>query len=281
MKVNVLSTYISPPPNTIEEKLNSILIGSQQLSLMANSLELSGHDFRQYVISSANIKIKDAVILPVNNVDQESLTLEIIKLHRNHLLSSKDDECWIVCDPDFLFFGDVFHVFRDDFDVAMTYRNSVSMPYNSGIFFLRNNQGSASHFFKIQADIVEKEFKENARWFGDQLVLKHIIDHAFYDEVKKIYRYDGLKIKLLDSEIYNYSPNREHPNLLLTPRCLAYHFKGRCRSYMRYFYKHYVDDREVNILSKIELFFDFLLVEWQRKKVKKIYEAAMFRHRPK
>lgn len=281
MKINVLSTYIAPRPDSIEGKINQILLGSQQLSMMADSLKLSGHTISQHIITSANIRLNDAKILPVKNIDQGLLTLEILRLHRDYLTTSKEGDYWIVADPDFLFFQDVSHVFNADFDVAITRRKNSSMPYNSGIFFVKNNGNAAGRFFDLQVHIVEEKFRENAQWFADQLVLNEIVENAEYDERNGVYVSAGLRIKLLESEEFNYSPDREHPNLLLAPKCRAYHFKGRCRSYMRYFYKHYVDDRDKSLFWRLGLFFDFLKVEAERKKLKHLYEAAVVRHRPK
>lgn len=281
MKLKVLSTYIAPEQNSVEERINQILLGSEQLNLMAGSLAASGHKFEQHVISSENIQVKNAKIKIVKNVNKSFLTLEILRLHRDYLRLAEEGDLWIVCDPDFLFFNDISCAFEGDFDIAMTVRESADMPHNSGIFFIKNKNNSAYRFFNIQVSLVEQHFMNNAQWFGDQLVLKHIVQHSKYKSEEKIFEYGGLKIKLLDAQEFNYSANREHPNLLVAPACRAYHFKGRCRSYMRYFYRHYVDKEDRPLFWQIGLLFDFFRVELERKWCKHLYEANVIRHKPK
>jgi len=280
MKINILSTYISPPPNTIEEKINDICKGSHQLRLMANSLRIANADISQYVLTNSNIRLTGAHIENVKDLIFSNLTMEIIRFQRDFFESACGKSNWICCDPDFLFFDDISSVFDADFDVAMTVRNSSNMPYNSGIFFIKD-ASCAHQFYKLQFEIIKNNFMDNAQWFGDQLVLKYIIDNADYDKENDYYIFEGLRIKLLDADVFNYSPNREHPNLLVPPKVKVYHFKGRCRSYMKYFYKHYVDNEDRSVFWWFFLFIDFLRAESERKRLKHIYEAATIRHRPK
>ena len=281
MKLHVLSTHIAPEQKSIEGKINQILPGSEQLSLLARSLLTSGHHFDQHIISSEAIEVEDAKVKIITSIDRSFLTLEILRLHRDYLHSAKEGDCWIVCDPDFLFFSDVSCVFEGDFDVAMTVRKSSDMPHNSGIFFIKNRNGSANRFFDLQVNLIEQNFMNNSQWFGDQLVLAHIAKNATHNSEKNFFEYDDLRIKILEANEFNYSPNREHPNLLSTPTCRAYHFKGRCRSYMRYFFKHYCNRKNRPFFWKIGLLIDFFKVELERKHCKQLYEAAVVRHKPK
>jgi hypothetical protein len=280
MTINILSTYIRPEPDTIEEKIDQILRGNDQLTLMANSLQHCGTNIKQYVISNTSDTIAEAVIYPTREINRNELTLEILRLQKDFFSQAADDTHWIVCDPDFLFFRDVTFVFDDDFDVAMTVRPDRRMPFNSGIFFINNTNQNAVKFFTAQVRIIEELLMSNSQWFGDQLVLKHMIDNAHELQESGIFLFEDLRIKLLSAKQFNFSPNREHPNLLNHPECHAYHFKGRCRSYMKYFYKHYSSQKQVPKWRTASLFYDFINAERERKKLKPVYEAAITRHKP-
>lgn len=107
MKINILSTYISPPPNTIEEKINDICKGIHQLGLMANSLRIANTDISQHVLTNSNIRLTDAHIENVEGLSFSNLTMEIIRSQRDFFESAYGKSNWICCDPDFLIFDDI------------------------------------------------------------------------------------------------------------------------------------------------------------------------------
>lgn len=280
-KIHLLSTYILPKHETMESRIDNVIPGSDQLAMMESSLSSHGASVQQHVITSSEVAIEKASVHKVDRVSWSELTLEILRLQRNFFLqSAQENTNWIVCDPDFLFFRNPDFVFDDDFDVAITVRQHSLMPYNSGIFFIRNHGGSAARFFDAQIETIEHHFMSNAQWFGDQLVLRFIIENAEMIPHEDIFLFNGLRIKLLDARQFNFSPAKEHPNLLRPPDVIAYHFKGRCRVYMKYFYRYYVARDGLPRFWRVSRFLDFWKLKLERSRLKPIYRAAVGRQRP-
>lgn len=283
-EVHLLSANITQDHNFEENSISQILSGQDQLSLMSLSARRNIANVQLHAIVSEDVKLpKDFNVSYVKQKYSTQLTLDILKLQRDYFFQKGDAQHWIVCDPDLLFFKDISAVFNQDFDIAFTVRSSSTMPHNSGIFFIKNQKDHnfAEKFFNDKIEIIEKHLKENSGWFADQLVLKWIIDRSTFDENDGLHHFNGYRILLLDGNEYNYSPNREHPNILRQPTCSVYHFKGRCRSYMKYFKKYYLDTANRPFYWRLQIIIDFVRSEIERKKYKKFYKQAVKRHKPR
>ena len=188
-----------------------------------------------------------------------------------------------MCDPDALLVrAGIEQVFDDSFDIAITRRDDRRMPYNSGVVFVNDHSSDCGQrFHRLQGEIITELFSKEAGWFGDQLVLTEIIEKRSTQVSKDLYDGNGLRIKILDAAKYNFSPNRNHPYLLMPPRgVVLYHFKGRCRTYMYDFFQFFVERRFKGIVRLVWLPIRFVVNEWRRKSVKSLFLRSAVRVMP-
>ncbi|WP_149737717.1 hypothetical protein [Rhizobium sp. RU20A] len=210
-----------------------------------------------------------------------ALTLDILRRQRDFFIARPPETPFLVCDPDLLFFKPISDLFEDDFDIAFTRRSgSRRMPFNSGIFFVNNRKPeAAARFWSMQVDAIEQAFMADAGWYADQLVLRHLIEEKAVALGSDRYRLDGLTIRIIDGETYNFSPRREHPYLLRRPDVHVYHFKGRCRSYMAAFYRHFIAPVKPPMEPMMRLL-AALRLDRERGRLKPLYVRARERCAP-
>lgn len=274
-QVSLLSTYFRPVPGTATELVDAILPGPEQVQLMGASIARIESLHNRYLITDAPISNIDFNIIDMEAPDHSQLTLEILRSQREFFQNRVLDSPYIVCDPDLLFLKTVGALFHDDFDIALTARANRRMPFNSGIFFVNNRHPDAAfRFWDLQVRAIEADFMADAGWYGDQLVLRHIIENRATKHSPYLYEVDGLKIRILDGAQYNYSPPREHPYLFLKPDVHVFHFKGRCRSYMKKFYEYYIDRPHDWFYKAPWFLWDSIQLEWRRKREKALYWSA-------
>lgn len=155
-------------------------------------------------------KIYEAAIVPAG-----------VMLFRMRLLSTLDKEPTITIDTDCIVQKDLSHVFDDDFDIALTYRdapvidplgNNVAehMPFNTGVMFCRNPQVWKDCLFEMQQ--MDMDLKT---WYGDQLAIKH---------VSRSY-----KTKRLSCDPYNYTPLNKNEDVSDKQ---VVHYKGVRKAWM-------------------------------------------------
>ena len=121
-------------------------------------------------------------------------------------------------DADTVVQGDVWDVFSDPFDVALTYRHkrlidkatkadlTAAMPYNTGVMFSRG-QG----FWKRVCELVKPMPLDERNWFGEQKAIAQLA------------RSGEFHVKEISDEVYNYTPNMRGEDL---SGRLIVHYKG-------------------------------------------------------
>ncbi|MGV1915065.1 hypothetical protein [Rhizobium sp. 22-785-1] len=280
--ISILSTYFAPLVGSVAAHIDAILPGPEQAQLMGQSFSQRNQLARQYLITDTDIHIPNIERIVVEKPLSGQLTLEILRRQRDFFKHNANPTPIIVCDTDLLFFKSVSHLFDMNFDIAITRRHgNRTMPFNSGIFFVNNRTPNAGYrFWTLQVQTIERCFMNDAGWYGDQLVLTKIITDLATPVGKDMYEVDGLKILVLDGDQYNFSPNREHSYLFLRPNVHVYHFKGRSREFMRYFYRFYISSEERDIFTPLKILFHSIRLELSRKKLKGLYLQARERLSP-
>ncbi|WP_377290005.1 hypothetical protein [Rhizobium sp. SG2393] len=281
--VSLLSTYFRPKPGTPAAAIDAILRGDEQARLMGLSFAAANPLSKQYLMGDSAVPVEGIIPLPVAEPAAGFLTLDILRRQRDFFALNTPATPFLVCDPDLLFFKPVSELFADDFDIALTRRaGSRRMPFNSGIFFVNNrNPQAAERFWSMQVAAIEDRFMGDAGWYGDQLVLRHLIEDEATVIAPDRYRLQGLTIRVLDGDTYNFSPDREHPYLFRRPDVHVYHFKGRCRSYMEPFYRHFIADGARSPLRPIGRLIEGVRLDMERSRLKPLYLRARERSAPK
>ncbi len=149
----------------------------------------------------------------------------------------------VLIDSDILINGCLKPLLHEDFDVALTWRKSASMPINGGVIILNNKRPEVSiDFFRRFVAIYREQYAEQASWYGDQLVLRDMVGLNHRQMSKsRLVTVDGCKILLLPCDTYNFSP-ADQLNAISTglPDKLILHFKGRRKRWMELFWNSYL-----------------------------------------
>ena len=280
--ISLLSTYFAPPFGSCAAKIDAILPGPEQARLMGLSFSQIDRLERQYLITDVAAQHSDIDYVPADKPVNCQLTLEILRKQQIFFKQNPVLTPFIVCDTDLLFFKSVSHLFEKDFDIALTKRSdNKKMPFNSGIFFVNNrNPHAAYQFWALKVQTIERHFMSDACWYGDQLVLTKIMDEYATPLAEDLYEVDGLKILLLDGDEYNFSPPRDHSYLCFRPKVHVYHFKGRSRAFMEYFYRFYVSAEKDWFFTPLKILFYSAWLELKHKQLKKLFTQSRERLSP-
>jgi lipopolysaccharide biosynthesis glycosyltransferase len=129
----------------------------------------------------------------------------------------------ILLDADVVVQRDLSPLFRDEFDVALTYRDETDpslrkspqayqmMPFNSGVMLSRP---SGREFWAEVHQACLAMTEDRQSWFGDQLAIKEVAARTM------------LKVKQYPCALYNYSPARWDEDL---SEKFVVHYKGENR----------------------------------------------------
>jgi hypothetical protein len=172
--------------------------------------------------------------------DESALVPAGVMLYRTRLLSTLDDSPIIVIDTDCVIQKDLSHVFDDDFDIALTYRNrditdsnganlTEHMPFNTGVMFARKRQ-----FWLDCLDEMRKMDMDLKTWYGDQLAVKTV--SAKY------------KLKQLSCDPYNYTPLKKSEDVSTKH---VVHYKGLRKQWM---FKRFLsqDQKDSSVPQSVE-----------------------------
>lgn len=269
----------APASGSASERIDSLLPVPTQIELMSASLRRFWDVINvDAIMDRGDLPSFVNVIKTDEAVDPNVMMYQAAKFFASYFEKYDFQSPVILADPDLLFFRDVHQVFDEDFDICVTKRGDSDMPYNSGIIFANNrNPQAVRHFFKLQCLIIEEKLMAHADWFADQFVLSEMMGGEVTKSDGRMVVVDGIRILVIPADVWNYSPPREHPFLLKRPACAVYHFKGRCRTFMPSFFKHFIARRRLNYFGMLR---DYLLMEKIRTDSKVHFEADVKRVKP-
>lgn len=129
----------------------------------------------------------------------------------------------IFLDADVVVQKDLSPLFRDEFDVALTYRDETDpslrkspeayqmMPFNAGVMLSRP---SGREFWTEAYQVCLAMTEDRQSWYGDQLAIKEVAAQT------------TLKVMKYPCALYNYSPSRWEEDL---SEKFVIHYKGENR----------------------------------------------------
>lgn len=153
---------------------------------------------------------------------------------RDFLSDSENDQNIAFVDFDVLVNGSLNDVFLEPFDVALTCRPHPEMPVNAGVVLTRARRRlEALAFFDRLLGIYEQHFKGDL-WWADQRALALLIgDEGCRTPPPPSVETEGIYIRLLPVDEFNYTPDRARHLLRVADNVKILHFKGNRKPLMR------------------------------------------------
>ena len=202
----------------------------------------------QIMVASVRAVMPGARIIQMSDYETRQVTGvdEIIRKHGNRkllmpyrLLHVKEfpPGDTIFLDADVVLQKDISHLFQDEFDVALTFRDHTDpslrkspeahelMPFNTGVMLSR---ASGWAFWAEAHRLCLGMPEAHKAWFGDQLAVKEVAAHTL------------LSVKQYPCALYNYSPRLWDED---TSEKFVIHYKGESR-------KGWMQERWAHLLPK-------------------------------
>jgi len=183
----------------------------------------------------------------------------------------------VTLDSDILVNGDVEDLFKEDFDIGLTYRLRDDMPINWGVMFIscRNPEKVVAFLEKILA-VYRADYFDSEDFWCDQYALMDVIDRErFANRESDWLEIEDIKIKLLPCDTYNHSPENEAQEFTkpLTDRKII-HFKGNRKRFVEDYWNAYLAGQETpqrnslfrRIRSRLQISYTAYLEERARRK---------------
>jgi hypothetical protein len=156
-------------------------------------------------LSGADLVVRDS------ETPREEVELAHTRLQRVFAESPLFDRATVFLDTDIIVNRPLVTVFDDNFDLALTWRDGFPlMPINYGVIFANPTDSAVRFLRAVEEDLSAREL-EHRRWFGGQYALKDLLRLKGDERGKRLPPYmvsDGVRIRLLPCEIYNYTPLR-------------------------------------------------------------------------
>jgi hypothetical protein len=195
------------------------------------SFVLVGNDrpWARLMVESVRKHLPEARIVQMSDLDTDAIVDEVIRkpydgrmmtFRLDHLADYAHDSM-LILDDDCILKGDLSHVFKQRFDVALTartgpvYFEGVNMteacPYNTGVMFSRSQD-----FWKRAATVARHLPERFQRWWGDQMAVGVTARKGYW------------LVHELDVQRYNWSPGAASD----TSDALVWHYKGKRKEWL-------------------------------------------------
>lgn len=209
----------------------------EMINMLFQSVERFNPYARLLILTSRETNL-DGVTLPFERVnvpvDNVSLMLDRMAGQRQIVRDLAPGDTVLFLDTDILVQADLSHLAADPVDIAVTWRRA-SLPINGGVLIAHNRGGCALSFFDSLLAILRGSYADNWQWDGDQLALRDLLqpNSSWKDDVI-LSPYPDLRVRLLHSDVYNYSPPDAPEAFSLTAlrdKAIV-HFKGHRKRFM-------------------------------------------------
>jgi hypothetical protein len=148
-------------------------------------------------------------------------------------------------DYDIILNGNLDHIFKQDFDIAVTYRESKKgMPINGGLLFVsgRRKERSLAFLERVHA-IYMAQYANNDVWWGDQLALRDALKVNDFT-ANTVVDVDGVRVLILSCDEYNYYPAEGYRSILFELKNKkVLHFKDMQKKVMHLYWNSYLAER--------------------------------------
>lgn len=238
-------------------KKNALSI-TEQIKLLHQSAQQSNPDFNLTILTSADTPLDglDFDYERVNcEIDPRALMRERNRVQLQYVEASADHKIpFVLLDTDILLNIDPVTLFKESYDIGLTWRANNDMPINGGVVLVSNRNPEASKVFYRR--LYENQINdplELAHWFGEQRSMSKIIGLALPQlrqtpEMTK----DGVVYRFFPCDTHNHTPRYLgvfDRKKILSPA--IFHFKGSAARFMREFWFYHLADNANRITWRI------------------------------
>jgi hypothetical protein len=181
------------------------------------------------------------------DVDLKSIMLAAMITRAKYLKHDADPHHHVIfMDTDILVQDHLNHIFEQNFDVGLTYRDLKDFPINGGIYFIHQKgiEKGAQFFFRVLAKMYKHCTPELMLWWGDQIALRKFIGKdKLFTFPKEILTIEGIRFYFLYDKVYNFSTLRDVPMKEYYPQAKILHFKGKRKVYMKLYWEKYLNPK--------------------------------------
>jgi hypothetical protein len=155
----------------------------------------------------------------------------------DYLKHADEEHHVLFMDYDMIIQDDLSGIFDHFFDIAFTYRNHKKRehPFNGGLIIVPNNRLKQGQLFleRVKA-IYDKNYTDKFQiWGGLQRSLRDTVGpENFFSRQSDVLIIDGIKILLLDADVYNFSTETDDMSGSYPDKKIL-HYKGNRKQYMK------------------------------------------------
>lgn len=181
-------------------------------------------------------------------LESDKVTLSKVRALREFInQDGEPNSHFVLADSDVLINANLDRLFEQPFDIGLTYRDNLEMPFNSGLIYVKNNgdQQKLVRFFDQLLDCYCREYL-NELWYGDQYVLIDAVGRdRFWQRTSESISVGEYEFLMLPCELYNFSPENMFKSIFSPlSDAKAIHFKGPRKRLILPFWKAHLAYRE-------------------------------------
>ncbi len=194
------------------------------------------------------------------DLEPDKVTLSKVRALREFLDRDSDpDSHFILADSDVLINANLDELFEQAFDVGLTYRDNLEMPFNSGVIYVKNNRDRPKTvaLFDQLIDLYCSKYM-NELWYGDQYILIDTVGRErFWQRSSDLISVGEYQFLMLPCRLYNFSPENTYKSIFSSlSSTKAIHFKGARKRLILPFWNAHLAYREY---SGLKAFLPFVL----------------------
>ncbi len=231
--------------------------GPEQIDLLYRSALLSNPDLGLTVLTTTETDLSGLsfVFERVNDsVDFNQLMFERTRMQRNYLAQRRVTGPVAFLDSDILVCRDLAPLFREDFDIGLTWRVDREMPFNGGVILVndRRPEASSRFFERLETTYREKQ-RSRLEWYGDQYALTELVGiNPDLVPTTQVYESDDIRFRFFPCDLYNYTlPNRTRAMFRGPRDAFVMHFKGTSRRFMILYWMYWLNPQGRSHMHRI------------------------------
>lgn len=245
MPMDFITFHVDPPCHAKRSHPN-VNLGphayKRMIDMLFRSVRIFHAQSRCTLLSNPETRV-DGIRAPFDKfnlqVNHSALMLSRSEAQLAYLQAQDFSQPLVFIDSDILINAALTPLFEEDFDVALTWRQSSTMPINGGLIILNNRRPEiAKKFFRDFVEIYRKNYADQGAWYGDQLAMRDLVglNHRQMQQASLIHIQD-CRVLLLSCDIYNFSPENNFNSIVNRPiEKAVLHFKGERKRLMSAFW---------------------------------------------